>query len=108
MMGTMLAGMPAAVFAQTAAPRRPAPRPGEGAAAPQPGSGVIKSINVDRCPAARAGYGAVVHQAAPGDAFTRETLDQALKDLYASELFADVSIAGAERRPDPRRSARIR
>ncbi|TVV70913.1 outer membrane protein assembly factor BamA, partial [Sphingomonas solaris] len=28
----------------------------------------------------------------PGDAYTREQLDQALKDLYATELFADVQI----------------
>ncbi len=31
-----------------------------------------------------------------GQAFTNESLDQAIKDLYASDLFADVSIAGAE------------
>ena len=31
-----------------------------------------------------------------GQSFTNETLDQAIKDLYASDLFADVSIAGAE------------
>jgi len=28
----------------------------------------------------------------PGDSYDRETLDQALKDLYATELFADVTI----------------
>ncbi len=32
----------------------------------------------------------------PGDAYTTESLDQALKDLYASELFADVQIAGTD------------
>ena len=31
-----------------------------------------------------------------GQPFTNESLDQAIKDLYASDLFADVSIAGAE------------
>jgi outer membrane protein insertion porin family len=31
-----------------------------------------------------------------GQPFTNETLDQAIKDLYASELFADVVIAGAD------------
>ena len=31
-----------------------------------------------------------------GQTYTNETLDQAIKDLYASDLFADVSIAGAE------------
>ena len=32
----------------------------------------------------------------PGQAYTAETLDQALKDLYATELFADVVITGAD------------
>src|SRR5207248_7522184 len=32
----------------------------------------------------------------PGQAYTTETLDQALKDLYATQLFADVTITGAE------------
>ena len=32
----------------------------------------------------------------PGQGYTAETLDQALKDLYATELFADVVITGAE------------
>ncbi|PTS89499.1 outer membrane protein assembly factor BamA [Sphingomonas sp. HMWF008] len=31
-----------------------------------------------------------------GQAYTNETLDQAIKDLYASDLFADVIISGAE------------
>ena len=31
-----------------------------------------------------------------GQPYTNETLDQAIKDLYASDLFADVSISGAE------------
>nr|WP_310106595.1 outer membrane protein assembly factor BamA [Sphingomonas sp. BE138] len=30
-----------------------------------------------------------------GDTYTNETLDQAIKDLYASDLFADVQIDGA-------------
>ena len=30
---------------------------------------------------------------APGQTYTTETLDQALKDLYATQLFADVTIA---------------
>jgi outer membrane protein insertion porin family len=32
----------------------------------------------------------------PGQTYTAETLDQALKDLYATELFADVVITGAD------------
>ena len=33
---------------------------------------------------------------APGQTYTAATLDQALKDLYATQLFADVTIGGAE------------
>jgi outer membrane protein insertion porin family len=32
----------------------------------------------------------------PGQSYTAETLDQALKDLYATELFSDVVITGAD------------
>jgi outer membrane protein insertion porin family len=32
----------------------------------------------------------------PGQTYTASTLDQALKDLYATQLFADVTIGGAE------------
>src|SRR6478672_4506197 len=32
----------------------------------------------------------------PGQSYTAESLDQALKDLYATQLFADVTIAGGE------------
>ena len=32
----------------------------------------------------------------PGQTYTAQTLDQALKDLYATQLFADVTIAGGE------------
>jgi outer membrane protein insertion porin family len=32
----------------------------------------------------------------PGQTYTAETLDQALKDLYATQLFADVQITGGE------------
>ena len=33
---------------------------------------------------------------APGQTYTAEKLDQALKDLYATQLFADVTISGAD------------
>src|SRR6185503_9560502 len=32
----------------------------------------------------------------PGESYTAETLDKALKDLYATQLFADVTITGGE------------
>src|SRR4051812_37748078 len=93
LIGTMLAGVPA--FAQAPAPA-PAPTAAAPAAAvPQPGSGVIHSMNVTGNQRLEADTVRSYVKLRPGDAFTRETLDQALKDLYASELFADVTIAGA-------------
>ncbi|HET7577492.1 MAG TPA: outer membrane protein assembly factor BamA [Sphingomicrobium sp.] len=32
----------------------------------------------------------------PGQTYTRESLDQAIKDLYATQLFADATISGTE------------
>ena len=91
LIGTMLAGVP--VVAQ--APASPA------AAAPaapvvQPGSGVIHVINVTGNQRLEADTVRSYIKLRAGDAYTRESLDQALKDLYASELFADVTIAGAD------------
>jgi outer membrane protein insertion porin family len=40
--------------------------------------------------------GPLLRQAAAGEPYTIEQLDQAIKDLYATELFADVTIAGAD------------
>ena len=92
LVGTALAGMPVAAQAPTAAP---APAPAA-PAAPQPGSGIIKSIGVTGSQRLEADTVRSYIKLKAGDAFTRESLDQALKDLYASELFADVTIAGAD------------
>ena len=86
-MATMLAGMPA--LAQPAAPAPPAP-------AAQPGSGIIHTIGVTGNQRLEADTVRSYIKLKAGDAYTRESLDQALKDLYASELFADVTIAGAD------------
>ena len=59
-------------------------------------SGVIRSIRVAGAerlePETVRSYANLV----PGQEYTAESLDQALKDLYATELFADVVITGAE------------
>ncbi len=89
----MLAGVPA--FAQAPAPVT-APPAAPAASAPQPGSGIIHSINVTGNQRLEPDTVRSYIKLRPGDPFTRETLDQALKDLYASELFADVQIAGAD------------
>lgn len=95
--GTILGGWAAPAMAQEA-PAAPAP------AAPQttpvavaaPSSGTIRSIRVDGAerlePETIRSYANLV----PGQEYTTETLDQALKDLYATELFADVVISGAD------------
>ncbi|MBU3076272.1 outer membrane protein assembly factor BamA [Sphingomonas sp. XMGL2] len=81
----------------------PAQGPGAGAApppvafpnasAPAPMTGgVIKSISVVGNQRLEADTVRSYIKLKAGDAYTRESLDQALKDLYATELFADVSI----------------
>jgi len=87
----MLAGVPA--LAQAPAP---AAAPVAAPAAPEPGSGVIHSIGVTGNQRLEADTVRSYIKLKPGDHYTRESLDQALKDLYASELFADVTIAGAD------------
>ena len=92
---------PVAAQPQTAAPI--AAQPGTAArVAAQPlvtrvaASGTIRSIRVSGSeriePETVRSYGNL----SPGQQYTPETLDQALKDLYATELFADVVITGAE------------
>jgi outer membrane protein insertion porin family len=93
LIGTALAGMPA--VAQTPTPAAPASALAT-PVVPQPGSGVIKTIEVTGNQRLEADTVRSYIKLHPGDAYTRESLDQALKDLYASELFADVTIAGAD------------
>ena len=92
---------PVAAQPETAAPV--AAQPGTAArVAAQPlvtrvaASGTIRSIRVSGSeriePETVRSYGNL----SPGQQYTPETLDQALKDLYATELFADVVITGAE------------
>jgi len=96
--GTMLSGVPIAASAQTA----PAGAP---AAAPQPAAPdqvappvvrTIKSLRVEGSQRIEPDTVLSYTKLRVGSTFTNETLDQAIKDLYASDLFADVSIGGAE------------
>ncbi|HUG46528.1 MAG TPA: outer membrane protein assembly factor BamA [Sphingomicrobium sp.] len=99
MVGTVIGGCwSTPLLAQDAATQAP---PGATAtqppfvAQPQP-SGMIRSIavrgNQRLEPATIISYSNLV----PGQTYTTETLDQALKDLYATELFSDVVISGAD------------
>jgi outer membrane protein insertion porin family len=99
LVGTVLGGSAAPLLAQTAVP--PAPPPGAAippvpppAAAPAERS--IHSIavrgNQRLEPETIRSYANLT----PGQTYTAATLDQALKDLYATQLFADVQIGGTE------------
>ncbi len=87
--GTMLAGMPAAAMAQDA----PVAPPAEASAEVQPQNDVIRSIAV--AGAERLEPQTIVSyiRLRVGQTYTQAAADQALKDLYATELFASASIA---------------
>jgi len=89
--GTMLAGAPAAALAQDATP---APAPAETPApapvvqAPQ----VIQSVTVSGAQRLEPDTIRSYVQLRPGQVYTQALADQALKDLYATELFSEVQI----------------
>jgi outer membrane protein insertion porin family len=95
LVGTMLGGWGTPVLAQTAQvpPAQPTVTP---VAAPAPSPRIIHSIAVKGNQRLEPETIRSYANLAPGQTYTAETLDQALKDLYATQLFADVTIAGAE------------
>ena len=103
LLGTMLGGFSAPLFAQDAAPAAVAP-PGAAAppvavAPPSPAPAaerVIRSLSVKGSERLEPETIRAYANLTPGQTYTAETLDTALKDLYATELFADVVIAGAD------------
>jgi outer membrane protein insertion porin family len=100
LIGTMLGGMPALAQNAPAGGWHGTLPDASTVAAPSaartPGSGVVRSIKVTGNQRLEADTVRSYIKLVPGQTYTRETLDQALKDLYASELFADVTIAGAD------------
>ncbi|MGY4395885.1 outer membrane protein insertion porin family [Sphingomonas sp. UYAg733] len=104
--GTMLSGLPIAASAQTAPaapPQQAAPAPAPQAAAPQapapvvaPVTRTIKSLRVEGSQRIEPDTVLSYTKLRVGQAYTNETLDQGLRDLLASDFFADVSIAGVE------------
>jgi outer membrane protein insertion porin family len=96
LVGTVLGGWAAPSLAQVAAPpaapaaQAPAPAP-----TPTPG-GTIRSIQVQGAQRLEPATVISYSNLQPGQSYTAESLDTALKDLYATELFADVVITGAE------------
>jgi len=100
--GTMLSGIPLAA-AQTApapaAPTAAAPATAAPAAAPAVAPApqrVIKSLRVEGSQRIEPETVLSYTKLRTGQPYTNEILDQALRDLLASDLFADVTIAGVE------------
>src|SRR5438045_2867497 len=112
MVGTVLGGSAAPLYAQaasaprtappasTSAPQSPAPAgtPANAtpAAAPAPVVRTIHSLAVKGNQRLEPETIRAYANLSPGQTYTAETLDQALKDLYATQLFADVTINGAD------------
>lgn len=91
--------VPAASSAPTTTPSQsgaavPAPTPP--AATPAPVERTIRSISVKGNQRLEPETIRAYANLSPGETYTAETLDQALKDLYATQLFADVQIAGGD------------
>ena len=91
LIGSALAGSPA--MAQRTAPATaPLLNPVPPAPAPATDGGTIKSINVAGSQRIEPETVRSYVKLRAGGAYTRESLDQALQDLFATELFADVQI----------------
>jgi outer membrane protein insertion porin family len=96
--GTMLSGVPLAA-AQTAPKATLAPVAAAPQATPAPAPApqrVIKSLRVEGSQRIEPETVLSYTKLRTGQVYTNEILDQALRDLLASDLFADVSIAGVE------------
>ena len=90
LIGTLLGGVPSLAGAQSATPSLLAPPAAP--IAPQTNGGTIRSIAVDGAQRIEPETVRSYVKLRAGAAYTRETLDQALQDLFATELFADVQI----------------
>ena len=94
MAGTMFAGVPA--FAQTTGAPASATPPAAPASAPAASTQVIKTLRVEGAQRIEPETVLSYTKLRVGVPYTAETLDQALKDLQASDLFVDYSISGVE------------
>ncbi|TAK13799.1 MAG: outer membrane protein assembly factor BamA, partial [Rhizorhabdus sp.] len=93
LVGTMLGGLAQPLMAQqVAAPAAPAAAAAETPNVVAEVPGVIKSVNVAGSERLEADTVRSYVKLTPGEPYTREALDQALKDLYETELFADVQV----------------
>src|SRR5690349_8409374 len=101
LVGTVLGGTAAPLLAaQTAPAQQPAAQDAQPAAqpaaAPAPVQRVIHSVTVRGNQRLEPETIRAYANLTPGQTYTRETLDQAVKDLYATQLFANAEISGTE------------
>ena len=98
LVGTILGGLSAPLMAQTdpAAPPATAPAPVPAVTTPPPAQRIIRSIQVIGNQRLEPETIRAYANLAPGQNYDAGTLDQALKELYATQLFADVTISGAD------------
>jgi len=101
--GTILSGLPGTASAQTApatpapaATTAPAPQAATPPAAILPVTRTIKTMRVEGSQRIEPDTVLSYTKLRIGQSYTGETLDQAIRDLYASDLFADVTIVGAD------------
>ena len=93
LLGTsILAGVPMAANAQEAAAPAPEPAAAAGVEAPAPAPAIVQTIAVEGSQRLEADTILSYIKLRPGQAYSETAADQALKDLYATELFADVQI----------------
>jgi len=95
--GSILAGMPGAAFAQAQGEAQPAPTPTPAPApaqapAPAPQSNIIRSISVVGAERLEPTTILSYIRLRVGEEYTSAAADEALKDLGATELFANFSI----------------
>lgn len=93
-MGTILGGTPALAQQTAPAPAAEAPAATPIAVPPvvQPGAGSIRALAVSGNQRLETETVLSYTSLRVGEPYTRERLDEALRDLYATELFADVQI----------------
>ena len=92
--GSMLAGVPLVAQAQTAPPPARPTLAAVPTTAPEPVK-LIKSLRVEGSQRVEQDTVLSYTKLRLGEPYTNETLDQAIKDLLASDLLADVQIDGA-------------
>src|SRR5690242_8999446 len=97
LVGTVLGGSAAPLLAaQTAPAQQSATQDAQPAAPTAPVQRVIHSVTVRGNQRLEPETIRAYANLTPGQTYTRETLDQAVKDLYATQLFANAEITGGE------------